>query len=128
MAEEWEIFLADYLDGLPHQIVLRNKENRHLAILWQDWCGRTGPIAYEYLTTHGMIGDEFEPWRASEEGKDEWIGKILEMESLEIPPEMRLYTMEEFNGASREAKANMWYILDSDGHVYFEGNKNRRCG
>ena len=107
--------------------MLRGSKNQHLAILWQDWCGKIGPIAHEYLTTHGLIGDNFKPWAQSAGDEYEWIDKIQAMESREIFPEMKLYTMEEFKKASEIERYRMCYILDKDDHVYFKGDKTMRC-
>ena len=123
-SNDWGIFLASYGDAGVGQVVLRGSRNKHLAILWQDWCGKTGPIAYEYLTTHGLIGDDFKPWAQSAGDEYEWIDKILAMESREIFPEMKLYTMEEFNMVSEQERLRMCYVLDINGKVYFMGNRN----
>ena len=124
---DWGIFLARYNNNRVSEVILRGARNGHIAILWQNWCGKTGPIAYEYLTTHGLIGDDFEPWAQSAGDEYAWIDKILAMESLEIFPEMKLYTMEEFKNASEQDRYRMLYVLDKDDHVYFKGDKTMRC-
>lgn len=124
MNDEWEIFLAEFWDGMPYQIILRSKKDRHLVILWQEWRGRTEPIAYEYLTTHGLIGEGFEEWQSELADKKEWTDRILSLEPVETPPEQKLYTMQEFR---KEAKSYMEYVEDSDGHIYYCGNLEERC-